>query len=340
MKSITATLGLTVAFLMVGCQSTAPTNPDTVYLEASQIPEPPEPKIREVRVPVATPQLRQLPAGVAGGDSREPVRPQQAIAEATKKATQRATPEGFIQAAQTYDYLPGVVYEVIASPGHVTTIALEPGERLLTKAAGDTAQWFVGDTPAPGSKQSTLLLVKPVKPNVETNLVVSTDRRVYQIDLKSLPGVYHSEVRWNYPADFARQLVARHYAQVEADDDVIEHDINLTELDFGYRIRTPKDKPKWTPRRVFTDGGKTYIGFPENLAVMEAPPLFVLGRKGQSQLVNYRVRSNYYIVDRVIDRAELRLGESPQEVVTIERTSIRSESSSSRRSNRRPIHRR
>ena len=74
------------------------------------------------------------------------------------------------------------------------------------------------------------------------------------------------------------------------------------------------------PRRVFTDGRKTYIAFPRDLAAREAPPLFVLGRAGEAQLVNYRVRDNYYVVGQVVRRAELRLGQNPQQVVVIERT--------------------
>ncbi|HEX5230421.1 MAG TPA: TrbG/VirB9 family P-type conjugative transfer protein [Bryobacteraceae bacterium] len=57
----------------------------------------------------------------------------------------------------------------------------------------------------------------------------------------------------------------------------------------------------------------------KDLDAKDAPPLFVLGRRGEAQLVNYRVRRNYYIVDQVIRQAELRLGEAPQQIVTIER---------------------
>ena len=39
------------------------------------------------------------------------------------------------------------------------------------------------------------------------------------------------------------------------------------------------------------------------------PPLFVIGPEGDtSELVNYRVRGNYMIVDRLFAAAELRLG--------------------------------
>jgi type IV secretory pathway VirB9-like protein len=43
------------------------------------------------------------------------------------------------------------------------------------------------------------------------------------------------------------------------------------------------------------------------------PPLFVIGPAGGSELVNYRVRANYYIVDRLFAAAELRLGDKDSE---------------------------
>jgi len=52
----------------------------------------------------------------------------------------------------------------------------------------------------------------------------------------------------------------------------------------------------------------------------EAPPLFVVSSEGETQLVNYRVKGRYYVVDRLFARAELRLGEKDQQVVRIDRT--------------------
>jgi type IV secretion system protein VirB9 len=50
------------------------------------------------------------------------------------------------------------------------------------------------------------------------------------------------------------------------------------------------------------------------------PPLFIVGPHHTSELVNYRVRSYYYIIDRLFAAAELRLGTNPQERVRIERS--------------------
>ena len=84
--------------------------------------------------------------------------------------------------------------------------------------------------------------------------------------------------------------------------------IDLESVNFGYRVSVERGKPTWTPTQVFDDGHKTFLKFPASMLTREAPALFVLSPSNETELVNYRVRNDYYIVDRLIDRAELRLG--------------------------------
>ncbi len=67
-------------------------------------------------------------------------------------------------------------------------------------------------------------------------------------------------------------------------------------------------------------GEKVYIQFPAGIAQGELPPLFVIAAQGDGQLVNYRFRPPYYIVDRLFGAAELRLGGDGGDAVRIERT--------------------
>ena len=62
--------------------------------------------------------------------------------------------------------------------------------------------------------------------------------------------------------------------------------------------------------------------FPRGIGQGEMPPLFVVGPEGDtSELVNYRVRGNYMIVDRLFAAAELRFGAGKdQKRVRISRT--------------------
>ena len=109
--------------------------------------------------------------------------------------------DDFLNAIQYYDYAPGVVYTAVTSPGYVSTIALRPGEKLITAAAGDTTRWLVQSVES-GSGQSaqTLLLIKPRKGGLQTNLLITTDQRVYTLDLTSTDSnTYHTMIAWNYP---------------------------------------------------------------------------------------------------------------------------------------------
>ena len=49
----------------------------------------------------------------------------------------------------------------------------------------------------------------------------------------------------------------------------------------------------------------------------------MLGPDGKGELVNYHVRQNYYVVDRLFGAAELRLGGEHQQIVRIVRTDAR-----------------
>ena len=120
---------------------------------------------------------------------------------------------------------------------------------------------------------------------------------------------------WVYPAD---QLIAlkRTAEQAEAAAPVAQG-LAIDQLHFNYQIGG--DKPAWLPLRAFDDGRQTFVEFPESIAVGEAPPLFVIGPSGDAELVNYRVRGRFYIIDRLFDVAELRLGTKKQQIVRIER---------------------
>jgi len=276
-------------------------------------------------VPITTPQLRSFPAGSSAASSR-PNAPLQAVADAKDASTTLPTSEGFLNAVQYYDYAPGVVYTAVTSPGFVTTIGLQPGESVSAASAGDTTRWSVEAVESgSGDQRRTLLLVKPLKPFLETNLVVATDQRIYQIDLKSVDSpVYHTMISWNYPLGDGGILLQKRQRDAAGWDAVVADGFDLKSVNFNYAILKQKgEAPAWTPLRAFDDGAKSYIQFPPQMLVREAPPLFVLNLDGDAQVVNYRVKGDYYVVDRLFDRAELRLGEGPQQLVRIQRGQVR-----------------
>ena len=84
----------------------------------------------------------------------------------------------------------------------------------------------------------------------------------------------------------------------------------------AYRI---EGKAPWRPLRAFDDGERLYIEFPPSIAQHQMPPLFALTESGELELVNYRVRDRIIIAERLLDRAELRLGSRKSDRVRIEK---------------------
>ena len=197
---------------------------------------------------------------------------------------------------------------------------MRPGEKLLAKAAGDTVRWVLGETAqGAGANQQVIVFVKPIRGGLRTNIVLTTDQRTYLIEAASRDGdAYTSVVSWNYPQEEMREQLA---ARAAAEQSVLSA-ASVENLNFGYKVEPvhARHGPRWQPLRVFDDGLKTYIQFPPDLASSDAPPLFLFGPKDQGHLVNYRLVGGYYIVDRLIDVAELRIGEKPQTIVRITRT--------------------
>ena len=308
-------LVLVAAAALAGCSTFKP--PQISY------DDPPEPAVLEadshkpvqaVEVPKLLPlpgQLKPLPGARAAPEPRDP---RQRVDLANAAARIQPSRSGYLNAVQVYPFAEGALYQVYSAPGEITDIALQQGEDLVGSgpvAAGDTVRWIIGDTEsgAPTTKK-VHILVKPTRPDLTTNLVINTDRRTYHLELRSTEKTYMASVSWIYPQD---ELIAlrRQNASAEAAAP-LETGLDINRLRFRYAIEG--DNPPWRPLRAFDDGRKVYIEFPRGIGQGEMPPLFIVGPEGKtSELVNYRVRANHMIVDRLFAAAELRLGDSGSE---------------------------
>lgn len=250
----------------------------------------------------------------AAGQSREPASPTARVTAANRAALREPSSAGYINAVQVYPWAEGVLYRLYAAPERITDIALQPGETIVSVAAGDTVRWTVGDTTSGiGESKRVHILVKPFSAGLRTNLVIATDRRTYHLQLESTPATAMAAISWTYPHDELIALRRQRDAAVAATP--IASGLSVESLNFNYAISG--DKPAWRPLRAFDDGRQTYIEFSPAIAVGEAPPLFVIGEDGEAQLVNYRVAGRYYVVDRLFGVAELRLGGKKQQIVRI-----------------------
>ena len=237
----------------------------------------------------------------------------------------RVEPGGsdYLGALQVYPFKRGSVFQVYTVPEQVTDIALEPGEELISVSAGDTSRWMVGDTRSgAGANVQSHILVKPLQADISTNLVVLTSKRTYYTELHARESGYMAGVSWSNsdglrpPSEFRlMQVSPKSLPQLRGiSGSSYETVPDIEALNFSYKIKG--DHPDWRPVRAFDDGRKVYIQFPLTFGRSEAPPLFVKSG-GATALVNYRVKGRYYVVDRLFEEAELRLGEKNQQVVRI-----------------------
>lgn len=240
--------------------------------------------------------------------SAEPADLRARIGKANAEARVQPDRNLFRNAIQQYAWEDGALYQIYAAPGQVTDIVLQEGEQLVGPgpvASGDTVRWIIGDTVSgTGAARRVHILVKPTRSDIATNLVINTDRRTYHAELRATTATYMASVSWRYPAD---ELIALRAAAAEAERAApVAAGIDLAVLNFRYRLSG--DKAPWRPVRVFDDGRQVFVEFGEAIATGEMPPLFVIGPKGEAELVNYRVDGRYMLVDRLFERAELRLG--------------------------------
>ncbi|WPG36228.1 P-type conjugative transfer protein TrbG [Variovorax sp. EBFNA2] len=326
-RGVSAPILLSVVAVAAGCATQGKPPPaipldEPVAAAAQPLPEPAPPvEVVEVPKPLPLPgQMKALPSAQEAQPVPEPADEKVRVSRANEEARVAPTREGYVNAIQVWPYADGALYQVYTSPGRVTVIALQEGEELVAVSAGDTVRWIVGDTVSgSGANQRIHVLVKPTRAGLKTNLVITTNRRTYLLELSSTPQAWMASVSWDYPKD--RMLALQKQARAAQAAAPVDSGLSVEQIRFRYAISG--DAPSWKPLRAFDDGQKVYIQFPGGIAQGELPPLFVIGPQGDGQLVNYRFRSPYYVVDRLFGAAELRLGgfkDGKAEVVRIERT--------------------
>ncbi len=299
---------------------------------AQQNPLTPDQLIQQVREQKATSgqpgALAVVPApsaantasalGAAPATSADPLRTQaqrQAAHSALKVRqtaeanTQHASETISVKGKMLFSYSEGGIYELQTATFHETAIELQPGEVLTGKdlpTAGDTTRWTVAATrTGMAPNESIVLIVKPLEADLETNMTITTNRRLYSVILKSNERTYMPLVAWLYPQDEARaqQEQLAHAQAVDAEVEPLAVDPDK----LNFKCAISGSKVPWAPLRVYDDGSKTYLQMSPEMASFEAPALFVL-EKNDPLLVNYRVKHSLYIVDRLFERAQLRVG--------------------------------
>jgi type IV secretion system protein VirB9 len=222
---------------------------------------------------------------------------------------------------------------IACAPLHICTIILQPGEAITSLSIGDTVRWLAQQSVA-GTKP--VIVVKPTQAAISTNMVVTTDAgRVYYMHLVADKSRYVPIVSFYDPANMMQQeqsaISAAESARIAAearakafaekrDQETIatfKPGFDPAKLDFNYRCRGNDED--LLPARVFSTETHTYLQMPSGMKAKDAPAIFAL-RGEQTELVNMRVKGDYYVVDGKPTQFRLLVGVGPvQSAVTCER---------------------
>jgi type IV secretion system protein TrbG len=218
-----------------------------------------------------------------------------------------------------YPYGGGPSPIVDCAPLRTTDIQLGAGETVTDLALGDAERWMA--TPASSGdphNPTPHIALKPQAVGLETNLTIYTTRHIYHLVLRSR-GRAMQEVEFYYPDDLLSAMADADAAAAKskaanASDPLAEDTVNgavksaavdPAAFNFSYKIDGPN--LPFRPIRAFDDGSHVYIQMGQEMKTSEAPALLIAAGRG-TQMVNYRVDGNYYVVDRLFNQAELVTG--------------------------------
>lgn len=308
------------------------------YIEVPTGPVAP-PKIVEVPAPVPTADLTPIPLPQVSAQ-----RPRKNLRDAKAASFYDDARGQFVQGKQIYPFFDGASYKILAAPLRIVDVRLQPGEQILAASAGDTINWRLEPTLSGfGDNQTVHLLIKPINEEADTNLIVTTDRRTYNLELRvSQAGdPFHNSVTWTYPDDDRQSLHDRitalhttgrtesvtaggavgsepgRYTVLGSPSSSIDEAV--ANLNFNWTIEGATDQP-WLPTEIYDDGARVILRFRPEMARRQMPVLSLLTSNNQIEIVNYIQNGSAIIVPYMFDRALLYM--SPDDRVVITRTGV------------------
>lgn len=234
----------------------------------------------------------------------------------------------FTGAIATYDFIEGQIYEIITSPKAITDFRLKPGESIAGQPIvnNSTTSWqFTMGTSIENGETIQHLFIKPSIVGLDTSMIILTNQRTYYFRVASFEESYMTALRFNYPIDsgkgyFVTEDFENFISEQNKAKEETGYTINMSNVNYNYKISKYKGNPTWIPQSCFSDGLKTYIQFPIVMLKTDEMPSVYVEKGGAVTLVNYRVKGNVYMIDTIIsDDQRILLKSSEKEQVRITR---------------------
>jgi type IV secretion system protein VirB9 len=197
---------------------------------------------------------------------------------------------------RTVRYSPNEVYQFVGHYTYHSIIEFESDEEIQTVSVGDSLAWLINPS---GNR----LFLKPVEQNATTNMSVLTNKRSYLFELHADEASDIRDpdlifvMRFIYPQNDNNGV---EFTGFEAEPDLVG---DADKFNFAYSLRGIDTV---APIRVFDDGEFTFFQFRNNNT--EIPAIFRVDPNGNEELINFRQRGDYVVVERVASQFTLRRG--------------------------------
>lgn len=235
----------------------------------------------------------------------------------------------------------GGPYPVVCKPLRMCDIRLEQGEVVRGWTLSDKENWILPGASSPqflysGPDGNTVphVVLKPAEAGLDSNLIITTNKRTYNIPLQSSKDNYVTAIAFYYPEEVNQGLIdqrsemrqqAENQGEIplgnpRADDPsnfrqplTFTNDapnqsvVPISALNFNYEVSG--DDVDWKPVQVFDDGTHVWIKFAQNR--QEYPPLFEVDADGveKALLIYQPMPGGYYRVDSLFKKAALIIGD-------------------------------
>jgi type IV secretion system protein VirB9 len=197
-----------------------------------------------------------------------------------------------------FPYSRDQIFRVLTAPLKLTTIELEPGEKLIADPAmGDSIQWEIDDD------KMNHVFIKPHKADLVNTLHLTTNRREYDFTLIASPagGFFYQTVRFQYPhAPVARTNVRDDAAGAgERGGDSGSISVAPDKLNWDYTV---DGSAEFKPEVVFDDGHSVWMRMPVKAQTWPVP---MYKDHGDRVVGNFIRRGDFLVFQRLADEIVL-----------------------------------
>lgn len=210
-------------------------------------------------------------------------------------------PDNITGIRHSYMYSDNQQIELVLKPLVLTDIKLREGESVESISAGDTSRWQVEVVDVSGTPH---VYVKPITTNIKTNMIITTNERSYRYILTTgeYPEYYVDYIYPDTTPDSVKAVKEGWEREEQRIKAIMKAEENARTALTGYTIKQNKNVYEFEqPQFMFDDGTKTYIKINQENK-NNLPTIYYYDEripKDKLQLVNYRIKGNYFEIDRV-----------------------------------------